>query len=66
MKKLKKKEVLINHILKLNKKIESLFEAIKHGDKEHQDWLENHLKTHFKNIKNTKVEKIIKDAKAKK
>ena len=56
----KEKDILIIHIKKLNKMIKSLFPEIKHGDQEHQDWLENHLKQHFKNSKNKKVEDIIK------
>lgn len=27
--------------------IYTLFDVIKHGDKDHQDWLENKIKEHF-------------------
>jgi len=37
---------------KAKESINSLFDAIKHGDQEHQDWLEEKIKAHFKGIKN--------------
>lgn len=34
-------------IRKLNDKIDSLFEAVKHGDADHQHWLQETIKAHF-------------------
>jgi len=33
---------------KLEKRIDSLFAEIRHGDEEHQLWLKDKIKTHFK------------------
>lgn len=34
----------------LESSIRSLFDKIKHGDQEHQDWLQNEIKEHFKDV----------------
>jgi len=34
-------------ISKLNKKVETLFESIKQGDEDHQNWLQEAIKAHF-------------------
>lgn len=39
---------LVKEREELNKKINSLFEAIKHGDEEHQSWLAKAIIEHFK------------------
>lgn len=31
----------------LKKKVSSLFDAIKHGDEAHQQWLKDKIKSHF-------------------
>lgn len=34
-------------VLRLKNKISTLFDAIKHGDKEHQEWLRKKIEDHF-------------------
>lgn len=43
----------MNNVIHLIDKIESLFDAIKHGDEKHQTWLKETIKTHFQMAEGT-------------
>jgi len=37
----------LKRYVQLSDKVDSLFDVIKHGDQDHQDWLEKKIKDHF-------------------
>lgn len=41
-----------NNYIQLKVKIETLFDAVKHGDEEHQRWLKEAIDSHFKEKNN--------------
>ena len=39
---------IVEKFEQLKNKVSSLFDAIKHGDQDHQEWLKNKIEEHFK------------------
>ena len=42
-----RKKKLISELNVMRKKVDTLFDAIKHGDDKHQRWLKNAIEDHF-------------------